>query len=283
MSLHHAGHRGEREREARKRVEDLLLVLLHVLRIGERQALHHDEQRGQRADDAAGLGAHQLGGVGIALLRHDRGAGGEAVGEARRSRIAASHQSTISSAKRERCIGAIDAAASASSAKSRSETASSEFAVGRSKPSALAVAFRSIGKRGAGERRRAERRFVQPPAAIGEAAAVALKHLDIGEEMMAEGDRLRALQMREARHHGVGMRLGLRRPAPTAARGAGASMRVDRVAHPEAEVGRHLVVARARGMQPAGRLADQLLQPRLDIHVDVLERAREREVAGGDL
>ena len=31
----------------------------------------------QRADDAAGLGAHQLGRIGIALLRHDRGAGGE--------------------------------------------------------------------------------------------------------------------------------------------------------------------------------------------------------------
>ena len=36
-------------------------------------------------------------------------------------------------------------------------------------------------------------------------------------------------------------------------------------------------------MQPAGRLADQLLEPALDVHVHVLERARERERAGLDL
>ena len=62
-----------------ERVEHRLLVLLHVLGIGERQALHHREQRDEGAGDAAGLGAHQLGGVGVALLRHDRGAGGEGV------------------------------------------------------------------------------------------------------------------------------------------------------------------------------------------------------------
>ena len=53
--------------------------------------------------------------------------------------------STISSAKRERWVAAIAIAASDSSAKSRSATLSSELAVGRSKPSALAVMSRSIG------------------------------------------------------------------------------------------------------------------------------------------
>ena len=114
-------------------------------------------------------------------------------------------QITISSAKRDRCTAAIEAAASVSSTKSRSETASSEFAVGRSKPSAFAVIVAVERERRAGERRRAERDFVQPLARIGEAAAVARRHLDIGEQMMAEGHRLRGLQMREARHHGVGM------------------------------------------------------------------------------
>ena len=46
-----------------------------------------------------------------------------------------------------------------------------------------------------------------------------------------------------------------------------------RVAHPQPEIGRHLVVARARGVQPAGRLADQLGEPALHVHVDVFERA----------
>ncbi len=57
----------------------------------------------------------------------------------------ADDQMTISSAKRERCTAVRLAAASASTTKSRSETASSEFAAGRSKPSAFAVMSRSIG------------------------------------------------------------------------------------------------------------------------------------------
>ena len=76
---HHAGHGGQAERERVRRVEHRLLVLLHVLGVGERQALHHRQQRHQRAGDAAGLGAHQLGGVRVALLRHDGAAGGVGV------------------------------------------------------------------------------------------------------------------------------------------------------------------------------------------------------------
>src|SRR4051794_28135769 len=36
-------------------------------------------------------------------------------------------------------------------------------------------------------------------------------------------------------------------------------------------------------MEPPGRLADNLAEARLDIHMDVLESARERECPGGDL
>ena len=61
---------------------------------------------------------------------------------------------------------AIAAAARNSIAKSRSDTASSEFAAGRSKPSAAAVVAVDR-KGGAGERRRAERAFVEPAPAIG--------------------------------------------------------------------------------------------------------------------
>src|SRR3546814_19725246 len=55
-------------------------------------------------------------------------------------------QMTISSARRDRWIAAIEAEAQNSSAKSRSDTASMLFAIGRSKPSADAVASRSSGK-----------------------------------------------------------------------------------------------------------------------------------------
>jgi hypothetical protein len=61
------------------RVEDRLLVLLQVAVVGHRQALDQRQQAHQVADDAARLAAHQLGDVGVALLGHDRRAGGERV------------------------------------------------------------------------------------------------------------------------------------------------------------------------------------------------------------
>jgi len=99
---------------------------------------------------------------------------------------------------------------------------------------------------------------------------------------VAERHRLRGLQMGEARHHGrrVFERLLGERTLIAGERGVDA---VDRITHPQSEIGRDLIVARARGMQPAGGRPDQLGKPALDIHVDVLERALEAEFAGLDL
>ena len=58
---------------------------------------------------------------------------------------------------------------------------------------------------------------------------------------------------------------------------------VDGVADIEPEVGRDLVVARARGVQPPGGGPDQLAEPALDIHMNVLERALEIEGTLADL
>ena len=190
-------------------------------------------------------------------------------------------QITISSAKRDMCTAAIDAADRVSSTKSRSETASSELAIGRSKPSAFAVACAVDRKRGSGQRRGAERRFVQPLARIGKAAAVARGHLDIGEQMMPERHGLRGLQMGKSRHHGGGMfqRAADQRVLERGQRRVGL---VDGVADIEPEIGRDLVVARARGMQPARGGPDQFGKPALDVHMDVFERALEIERALAD-
>ncbi len=92
--------------------------------------------------------------------------------------------------------------------------------------------------------------------------------------MVAESHRLGDLQMRIAGHRGGGLGLG-----PVDQRLLQVAHRlvepVDRAAQPQAEIGRHLVVARTRGMEPAGGRADQLGKPRLDIHVDVFERLAE--------
>ena len=103
---------------------------------------------------------------------------------------------------------------------------------------------------------------------------------------MAEGDRLRGLQMGEARHDGGGMdkrRLGERELEHREQRVDG----VDLVPYIEAEIGRHLIVARSCRMQLAGDRSDQLGEPPLDVQVNVLERPAEVECAsldlGGDL
>ena len=57
------------------RIKNCLFVLLHILVIGQGDALHHDQQRVQIAVDAPGLAADQFRDIGVFLLRHDGRAG----------------------------------------------------------------------------------------------------------------------------------------------------------------------------------------------------------------
>ena len=136
--------------------------------------------------------------------------------------------------------------------------------------------------RRARERGGAKRRFVQPRPAIGEAAAVTADHFDIGQQMMAEGDRLRRLQMGETRHDRGRILLGT-----VDERGLQVAQHelepVDRIAYPQPHIERDLVVARTRGMQPSAGRSDQFGQPRFDIEMDVLEPGRELEPCALDL
>ena len=85
-------------------------------------------------------------------------------------------------------------------AKSRSDTASSEFSQTPSKPSSLATIIAVDREAGAGERRGAERQPVYALAAVGEPLRVAREHLEVGQQVVAERHRLRDLQVREAGH-----------------------------------------------------------------------------------
>jgi hypothetical protein len=55
------------------------------------------------------------------------------------------------------------------------------------------------------------------------------------------------------------------------------------VAHPKAEIGRHLVIARPCRVQASAGIADQRGQPRLHVHVDVFQGRPELEPAGLNL
>src|ERR1700736_3871314 len=94
--------------------------------------------------------------------------------------------------------------------------------------------------------------------------------------MMPEGDRLGGVQMAKTRHYARGMFQRACRQRVLECRQRRIQL-VDRVADIELEIRRPLVVARTRGVQPSRGRPDQLAEPALDIHVNVLERALEIE------
>ena len=98
---------------------------------------------------------------------------------------------------------------------------------------------------------------------------------------MTQGDGLRRLQMGEARHHRFGMGEGLFRQRRLQVTKPDIE-RVHRVANPQTEIERDLIVAGASGMEASGRFPDDLGQPRFHIHMDVFEGAPEGKGAGLD-
>jgi len=100
--------------------------------------------------------------------------------------------------------------------------------------------------------------------------------------VVAEGHGLGGLQVGEARHEGVGMLLGAVQQGGLEALQLG-ERPVAGVADPEPEVHGHLVVPAARRVQAPRRRTDQLAQPGLHIHVDVLELVPEGEGPVADL
>ena len=167
-------------------------------------------------------------------------------------------------------------------AKSRSETVSIELRVGSRKPSAFAVIWRSIGKPVPASAAAPIGDFVHVLDGVANARAIPAEHLDIGHAVVAEGDWLCSLQMREAGHHGLGMLFG---PVEEGSDQPGQRLlgALQLLLDPKPEIECDLVVARAGSMQAPGRRADQYRQPRLDVHMDVFELAGEFEIATFDL
>ena len=276
-----AGEDGERGLERRRRIEQRLLVFLVVLVVRERLALHQREERHQAAEHAPAFSAHQLGHVGILLLRHDRRAGAVAVGEAHETEARARPEHELLGKARkmhhhQRCGGG---------------KLDREVAIGygvqrifrHALEAELACDARPVDAEArAGERRGAERQAIDPRAHLAQPFPVALQHRDIRHHMVAEGHRLRDLQVGEARHHQRCVPLGLREQGLDEAH----EQRIDGVdlgAQPEAQVGGDLVVARAPGMQALARIADQRGQAPLDVEVHVLVVERPLEAARLDL
>ena len=129
------------------------------------------------------------------------------------------------------------------------------------------VGRRRDRERRAGERARAERARGRLRAREAEPRAVALEHLDPGEQVVAERHRDRALEVGVAGHRRLGLlggalehRRGRRRVSASSRLGAG-------VRDVEPEGGGDLVVARAAGVDLPADVAEQALDRRVDVLV----------------
>ena len=288
---HALGAEGERGQHGRQHAEDgqqgvdgveeRLLVLLHVGVVGQRQALHRRQHGHQVAVETAALAAHQLGHVGVLLLRHDRRAGGPGVRELHEAELGRGPQREVGGQPREmhagdggggqvlqHVVAVADGIQAVGAHRREAEVARQRLAVD--------------GERGAGQGGRAQRQHVGPRVAAGEALAVALEHENVGQQVMGEDDRLRALQVRVARHRRVHRLRRSRQQRLLRAAQPGHRLGHD-VLEVETLVQRDLVVARATGVELAADVPHQLDEPPLDVGVDVLQLGPEAEGAGVQL
>jgi hypothetical protein len=249
--------------------------------IAQGQALHRGEHGHQVAVEAPALAAYQLGHVRVLLLGHDRRPGGEGVGQLDEAELGGGPQGEV---------GGQTAHVHAGDGR-RGQELHEEVPIADGVETVRAhgregeVAGQGLavdGEPGAGQRAAAQRQHVGAGPAGPEALAVALEHEHVGQQMVAQHDRLGPLQVRVARHgrlHGA--------PRPVDQDGLGvaepAVQPVHRIFQIEALVQRDLVVARAPRVELAAQGPDQLHQATLDIHVNVLELGPERKGPGLEL
>ena len=277
----HPGRRLQRQVERVDRVEQVLLVLLHVLVVGQREPVQHAVQRRQPRHDPRRLGAQQLGRVGVLLLRHDRGARRPRVGDLAEAELVRRPQHDLGAEPRE----------VRRARRRRGEEVEHEVAVGDGVDrvrgdrgeAELARDEAAVGREvHAGQRARAERQLAGRAEHELEPPRVAPEHPEVRQQVVREVDRLRALEVRVAGHRPVLVALG--ELDERALQLLQLLERLQRVrAREHRHVGRDLVVARARGVELAADRADDLRQPPLDRHVDVLVVLAERERAAVEL
>ena len=95
---------------------------------------------------------------------------------------------------------------------------------------------------GAGQGARPERRHVEPAAGVGQPAAVALEHLDVGQQVVPEQDRLGRLDMGGPGQDGLALAFGQPDQGPLHRHDCRVQLGQG-PARPEAQIGGHLVVA----------------------------------------
>src|SRR5437773_3744342 len=131
------------------------------------------------------------------------------------------------------------------------------------------------------ERAGTKRENICSDEAIAKALRVAFKSFDLSEQVMAERDRLGALQMRVTGHQQIDVLL-----SEAEQRGLQISQPIrdfcDLGFYIKPKIERHLIVPAARGMKLSADGAKSFCQRRLDVHVDIFERLIPPELTGFD-
>ncbi|KGX79133.1 hypothetical protein Y033_5379 [Burkholderia pseudomallei MSHR435] len=279
------GQDRERRHAVVERGEPRGLVLLQILVVAERQRLQERHQAHRVADHRRRLAAHELRHVGVLLLRHDRAAGAVAVRERDEAELLARERNELLRQPRQmdhqirRVRAEFDEVVAVGHRIDAVQRGLPEAQPRRRAPAVDRQAR-------AGRRTGAERALVGARERVDEAAAVALEHHHVSREPVRVIREFGALQVRVRWHH--------ERVVALAVLEDRALQRVDRVhqlarrAHEiEALRARLLIVAAARGMRFLAELAELVDQQRLEVHVDVLERGRQPDLAraprGADL
>ncbi len=281
QALEHGRQHPQHPLEGVHRVEERLLVLLHVGVVGQRQPFHRGQHGHQIAVETARLPADQLGHVRVLLLRHDRRARREGVRELDEAELRGGP---------EREVGGQPRAVHAEHGCRRQELRDvvpvghgvHAVRAGHGEAQVAGERLAVDGEGRAGQRGRAQRQHVDAPGAVGEALAIAVEHADVGEEVMGEEHRLGALEVRVPGHRRLTVPFGLVQER----RLHGLQRRVEvaeHVAEVEALVESDLVVARAPRVELPAHLARDLDETALDVHVDVFELPAKGESAALEL
>ena len=214
QATEHPLGRFEAQLEVVDRVEERLLVLLEVLRVGERQPMHDSGEDQEARGDPGRLGSQQLGRVGVLLLGHDARARGEVLGQLAEGELVARPEHDLGSEARE-----------VHGADRRPRTGSRERSRGwRPRRSSWARPSRSPGHPRALPRSRSQFSPASAPepsgssaarfANLGEAPGVSPQHPEVGQQVVPQVDGLGALEVRVAGHRPVGVALGQLQQAP---------------------------------------------------------------------
>ena len=278
---HHALHSGHGEHPIVGGIKDLLFVFLHVFRIRQRQTFHHRHQGNIGPENPADFGADQFRGIRIFLLRHDRRTGRKPVRKRHEPKLRGrpDHQLFGKTAQMHgRNAGDVE--------KLQGKVAITDAIQRIGTRPVKAQRIRSHvsvnGKGRSGQSGGAQRALIHPRARIAHPRQIPAKHLHISHYVMAPCDRLRHLQMSKSWHHpiGTGLRLGEARSQES---DEPLLCRVQLIADPKPKISGHLIIPATSRMQPTRRFPDNVLQSRLNIHVNVFQGGRKFELSGLDL